>query len=277
MVPATGFAMRTENRPLAGEPAWNAVEIDYRRANHPLLVEPYLDGMSFSYVSLHCLELSIASPEPPPLALIETLRRVADANGARAVTDHLGFTHGRAQGARVGHVIAPPMTVAALDATCRNIERLQRRLRPYDFFVENLAHFFQFRGELDEGEFMRRMLERTGCGLLLDITNAYANEVNFGGSAREFLESVLPAAPRLQVHLAGGFFHAGMARYVDSHSEPIPEPVWHLFRDALQLGDGKFEAIFVERDWNFPQETGWREELRRVRARTEPAALEVSP
>jgi len=31
------------------------------------------------------------------------------------------------------------------------------------------------------------------------------------------------------------------------------------------LGRGKVDAVFIERDQNFPDETGWRSEVREVR------------
>jgi uncharacterized protein (UPF0276 family) len=54
--------------------------------------------------------------------------------------------------------------------------------------------------------------------------------------------------------------------YIDSHSEPIPEPVWDLYRHALDLGRRKIDAVYLERDQNYPDERGWRREIRQVRA-----------
>lgn len=269
MLPAIGYALREQNLPFADEPAWTAAEVDFQRADHPLRVKPYLSDFAFEYVSVHTLELSVCSPEPPERRYLDAIVAVAEENGAVAITDHLGFTHGERGGAGVGHVTAPPFTGAALDATCRNIEHLQRVFGERAFFVENLAHFFLFRGEMDEAEFLTEVLRKTGCGLLLDVTNAWANQLNFGIDATDFLRAVVPAASRMQMHLAGGFHDPRSGRFVDSHSEPIPEPVWQLYREALWLAEGKVEAVFIERDWNFPDEAGWREEVRRARRITE--------
>lgn len=266
MLPATGYALREENRPYAATPAWNAVEIDFQRASHPLRTKAYLAGLAFDYVSVHALEVSISSPAPPEARYLDALVEVAAENNASAITDHLGFTHGRRGGHGAGHVMTPPLTQTALDVTCRNIEIVQRHFGPYRFYVENLAHFFQLAGSMDEATFFCRMLERTGCGLLLDITNSYANQQNFGASAREFIEAVIPSAARLQMHLAGGFFDENKGRYIDSHSEPIPDDVWELYRDAVELAGEKVEAVFIERDWNFPSAEGWASEVHRARA-----------
>lgn len=265
MSAATGYALRDENRPYADDPAWTAVEIDFKRADHPLRTEHFLKGLEFDYVSVHTLDLSVSSPEPPDAKYLDALVEVAHENGARAITDHLGFTHGVKGGAGVGHVMAPPFTRASLDATCRNIDAIQRHFGNFKFYVENLAHFFAWQGELDEITFMTRVLERTGCGLLLDITNSYANQQNFGDDTGEFIRALVPVADKIQMHLAGGYFDERWGRYIDSHSEPIPDDVWSLYEESLTLGQGKVDAIFIERDWKFPREEGWRNEVHRAR------------
>lgn len=266
MLPATGYALREENQAYVGNADWNAVEVDFQRAAHPLRSKAYLDGLKFDYVSIHALEISICSPDPPQLAYLDALVEVAAENGAVAITDHLGFSHARPGGHGAGHVMTPPLTQTSLDVTCRNIETVQRHLGEHPLFLENLAHFFVLEGTLDEATFFQRFLHRTGCGLLLDITNAYANQRNFGTNASEFIEALLMYAPRVQFHLAGGFYDEPRGRYIDSHSEPIPEEVWELYRTALLLGGDRVEAVFIERDWNFPRADGWASEVAQARA-----------
>ena len=116
-----------------------------------------------------------------------------------------------------------------------------------------------------EADFVASLLKRTGCGWLLDVTNVYANSVNFGFDPYEFIATVMPHAASVQMHLAGGFYDEKSEMYIDSHSEPIPDPVWDLYRFSLWQGIGKVEAVFIERDQNFPDESGWRSEVRRVR------------
>lgn len=271
MPPAIGYAMRQDNLSVIDEPAWTGVEINFQEANNPLRPVPYLHGSSFEYASVHALHLSVASPEPPPLSYLDALTAVAQENGAVAITDHLGFTHGEPGGANVGHVTAPGWTPAALDAVCRNIDFIQKRFGRFALYLENLAHFFIFRGTMSEADFLGRVLEKTGCGLLLDVTNVYANAVNFGHDARAFIREVVGRAPRVQMHLSGGVVDTRNRRYLDTHSEPIPDAVWDLYRHALTVGRGKVDAVFIERDWNAPDEEGWRSEVRRVRQ----VALEV--
>jgi uncharacterized protein (UPF0276 family) len=265
MLPAIGYALREQNRRILDEPALNGVEITFEKADDPLRVERYIGNKDFDYVSVHALKLSVASPEPPRRDYLDALAAIAEENGAAAVSDHLGFTRDDASGVDMGHFAPPPYTAAALDATCRNIDFIQKYLRSRPFYLENIAYLFRFQGTMSEAEFLIRVLERTGCGWLLDVTNVYANAHNHGYDGYEFIRELMPVAPRVQMHLAGGYFHPTAQKYIDSHSYPVPDDVWDLFRYALEEGGGKVEAVFIERDQNFPDEAGWRGEVRRAR------------
>lgn len=264
--PRVGLAVREENRAVLGNPSVEAVEITLERADDPLRIEPYLDRDSFGYVSVHALKLSVASADRPRRDYLDALSAVVEENGAHAVSDHLGFTRHGNDGVEIGHFAPPPWTHEALDATCRNVDYLQSRYAPLPFFLENIAYTFQFDGTMSETDFLRSLFERTGCGWLLDVTNVYANAVNFGFDARELIAEVMPSVSRLQIHLAGGFWSEKRGRYIDSHSDPIPDAVWDLYGTALESGRGKIDAVFIERDQNFPDDQGWLEELGKARA-----------
>lgn len=79
---------------------------------------------------------------------------------------------------------------------------------------------------------------------------------------------------RSTVHLSGGYFDAEAGLYIDSHSRAVPDEVWGLYREALELGRAKVNAVFIERDQDFPDEAGWRAELRRARRVAEEAEAE---
>jgi uncharacterized protein (UPF0276 family) len=57
-------------------------------------------------------------------------------------------------------------------------------------------------------------------------------------------------------------------RYLDSHSEPISDAIWDLYRYALSVGRAKVDAVFIEREHNAPDELGWRREVRHLRQAT---------
>lgn len=265
MLPAIGYAIREQNRPILDDPALNAVEITFERADDPLRVTRYVGDMDFDYVSVHALKLSVSSPTPPGRNYLDALKEIARENGAVSVSDHLGFTRDGHDGVEMGHFAPPPYTSAALDATCRNVEIIQRYFGDLHFYLENIAYLFQFQGTMTEADFLASVLQKTGCGWLLDVTNVYANGRNFGFDPYEFIAQVMPIPQRVQIHLAGGYYDEQAEMYIDSHSQPVPDAVWDLYRFALERGRGKIDAVFIERDQDFPDETGWRGEVRQTR------------
>jgi uncharacterized protein (UPF0276 family) len=207
----------------------------------------------------------VGSPEGPGREYLEAIKAVAEENNADSVSDHLGFTRDVHEGVEMGHFAPPPYTIPALDATCRNVDVIQRFFKDRKFYLENIAYLFRFDGTMSETEFLKQVLGKTGCGWLLDVTNVYANSINFHFDPYEFIAEVMPAAGQVQMHLAGGFHDDKVNMYIDSHSHPIPEAVWGLYRHALELARDKVHAIFIERDQEFPNEQGWRDEVRTVR------------
>lgn len=266
MTPAIGYAIREQNRPILDDPAINAAEITFERADDPLRVDRYVRDHDFDLVSVHALKLSPASPDAPNRKYLEALRAIAIENGAESISDHLGFTRDRDNGVEMGHFAPPPWTQSALSATCRNIDHIQAFFGDTRFYLETIAYLFSFRGTMSEAEFLKGVLNRTGCGWLLDVTNVYANARNFGFNAFDFVSEVMPHADRVQMHLAGGYFDEQSEMYIDSHSHAVPDDVWELYRFALWQGVGKVDAVFIERDQEFPDENGWRTEVRQARA-----------
>ena len=265
MSPAIGYAIREQNRPILDDPAINAAEMTFERTDDPLRVDRYIQELDFDYTSVHALKLSVCSPEPPNQKYLDSLKTIALENDAVAVSDHLGFTRDTDGGVEIGHFAPPPYTEAALKCTCRNIARIQQYFGEIRFYVENIAYLFQFDGTMSEAKFLGRVLNNTGCGWLLDVTNVYANAMNFGYDSYQFIEEVMSATNSVQMHLAGGYYNEQAKMYLDSHSHPIPEEVWDLYEYSLELANGRAKAVFIERDQNFPDEDGWRQEIHKAR------------
>lgn len=77
--------------------------------------------------------------------------------------------------------------------------------------------------DMSEPAFFNRLHAQTGCGMLLDLHNLYANTLNLGISADEYLCELDPGIV-VEIHLAGGDWLK--AHYTDSHSRRTPSPVW---------------------------------------------------
>jgi uncharacterized protein len=173
-------------------------------------------------------------------------------------SDHIALT--RAGGVDIGHLAPLPFTREALDVLCANIDAARRRIGGL-LILENITYIVALsNAEMDEAEFLAELLRRTGCGLLLDVTNLYINAVNHGYDPRAFLDD-LPLERVVQLHLAGGHSHDGWL--VDSHSRPTPPQVWALLEEVVARAPVK--GIILERDEDLPPFGALLEELDRAR------------
>lgn len=77
--------------------------------------------------------------------------------------------------------------------------------------------------DMSEPAFFNRLHAETGCGMLLDLHNLYANTINLGISADDYLAALNPEIV-VEIHLAGGDMLKGF--HTDSHSRPTPDAVW---------------------------------------------------
>jgi len=82
-----------------------------------------------------------------------------------------------------------------------------------------------------ETHFLRELVRRTGCGLLLDINNVFVSATNHGFAALEYLAD-FPLEHVGEIHLAGHTEQTddeGALLRIDSHDRPVADAVWNLF------------------------------------------------
>ena len=206
----------------------------------------------------HGLNLSLGSAEGIDSRYLDRFAVIVERVRPPYWSEHIAFT--RAGGVEIGHLSPLPFTREAIDVLCRNIETARRRI-PLPFVLENITYTAPLPGaEMNEAQFLRELLERTDCGLLLDITNLYINATNHGYDIDSFLDE-LPLERVVQLHFTGGHWHNGVL--VDSHSEPTPEPVWELME--LIAARAPVKGIILERDDNLPPFAELAAEMARAR------------
>lgn len=160
-------------------------------------------------------------------------------------SEHVAFT--RAGGVDIGHLAPVPWSREALDVLAANIGEVQA-LTDIPLIVENITYAFRVPGaELDEADFLAELVDRTGCGLLLDVTNLHTNAVNHGFDPIRFLDR-LPLDHVVQLHFAGGHWENGLL--IDSHSRRTPDEVWGLLDHVLARAPVK--GVILERDEELP-------------------------
>ncbi|MFM9829250.1 MAG: DUF692 domain-containing protein, partial [Sphingomonas sp.] len=196
-------------------------------------------------VALHGVSMSIGRAtglEPDYLA---RLKKLADRVKPLWVSDHLCWTG--IAGFNSHDLLPVPLTNEALDLVCSNIAQAQNVLERA-IIIENPSSYVTFAAdELTEWAFIAEMARRTGCGLLLDVNNIYVSATNHGFSAIDYLDGI-PVDHVRQMHLAG--HTAGEALLIDTHDQPVPDPVWALYVEASKrVGP---VATMIERDDNIP-------------------------
>jgi hypothetical protein len=221
--------------------------------------------------TLHAIGLSLGSEGIRDRTLfLEEISAVLKVMGATEFSDHLAFS--QVGGTRM-HDFAPLWRVEEqLDLFAGNVAWVQDRLG-VRMSVENVATLFDLGGDMTTAEFANEVSRRTGCGLLLDISNVLINEANgFCNAEAEFNQLDLGAVT--QVHLAGGELVDG--RVWDAHSHPVPatDVAW-LERLLPRLTN--CTSIIIERDERLHEGQELIEDLETVRRAVERATARVVP
>ena len=196
-------------------------------------------------VALHGVSMSVGSADGLRGDYLKRLKALVDAVDPLYVSDHLSWSR---TGRFNAHDLLPlPWTDEALDVVCANIHRAQDTLGRAMLF-ENPSSYLAFAEALmPEWEFVARMCERTGCGLLLDVNNVYVSAANHGFDPFAYLDGI-PAGRVRQIHLAG--HSQGNGLLVDTHDQNVPDGVWSLYAHALtRCGP---VATMIERDADIP-------------------------
>lgn len=193
----------------------------------------------------HSLELSLGSAEGVDADYLEKLADVVSIAKPAWFSDHICFT--RSGGVKIAHLAPVPFTEEALGVFISNIERVKRRI-DVPLILENITYNIEYPwNEMSEGEFIRRLVEETDCGLLLDVANLYINSTNLDFSWRRYLDE-LPLDRVVQIHFVGA--HRGHERLIDAHADATDDDIWNVFREVSVRCNIK--GAILERDENFP-------------------------
>lgn len=199
----------------------------------------------FHPVALHGVSMSLGSADGVDRDYLLRLKTLADEIEPMFVSDHLSWT--RTGGFNSHDLLPLPYTAEALDVVCANIDRAQGMLGR-TLLIENPSSYVTFSiSEMTEWEFIAAMCRRTGCDLLLDVNNIHVSASNHGFDVRDYVEGI-PFDRVRQIHLAG--HTQGHELLIDTHDQPVPNPVWILFALVTERVDDI--AVMIERDDNIP-------------------------
>lgn len=203
---------------------------------------------------MHGVSLSIGSTDPLNFDYLRQLKNLSNELQPAWLSDHLCWTGAHQTNS---HDLLPlPYNEEAINHVVDRIDQVQNFLGQR-ILIENVSSYITYKSsQITEWEFLNEIAKRADCYLLLDINNIYVSARNHQFSAIDYLNGIDPERVR-QFHLAG---HTDYGDYViDTHDQPITDPVWELYQKALK----RFGAIstMIERDDNIPSLEELMEEL----------------
>lgn len=227
-----GIGLRTPHFEAlaAASPPLSFVEVhseNYFADGGPALA--WLERFRADYaVSLHGVGLSLGSADPLDHRHLDRLSRLAARIEPALVSEHLCWSS--IGGRHLNELLPLPYSEEVLGHVCARVAQVQDRLgRP--ILVENVSSYVRFAAStIPEGEFVAELARRTGCGVLLDVNNAWVNAVNHGTDARDFIAAIEPSTVG-EIHLAG--FERTPAGLVDTHGAPVSAEVWALYGETV--------------------------------------------
>lgn len=184
-------------------------------------------------LSLHGVGLSIGAEGPLDEAHLDRLAALVDRYEPASFSEHLAWsTHG---GIFLNDLLPVPYEPATLARVCEHVDRIQGRLGRR-MLLENPSTYVEFSAStMSESQFLREVVRRTGCGLLLDVNNAHVSCVNHGRDAMAFIDD-LPLDAVGEIHLAGFASDrdaAGAPLLIDHHGSAVDETVWRLYSRVI--------------------------------------------
>lgn len=233
--PAVGFfEVHAENYLVAGGPSHHYLGLI--RERYPL--------------SIHGVGLSIGAQQPLDRDHLERIATLLERYQPESFSEHLAWSsHGELF---LNDLLPVAYDAATLERVCEHIDQVQNRLQR-QLLLENPATYLQFsHSSMDEAAFIDEVVRRSGCGLLLDVNNAYVSSINHHRDTRAYLQA-LPLHAVGEIHLAGFAEQrdaAGDRLLIDNHGAPVDAAVWQLYAELLQwIGAA---PTLLERDNDIP-------------------------
>ena len=129
-------------------------------------------------VSLHGVCMSIGGPQPLDKTHLGRFKALVDRYEPALVSEHLAWsTHDTTY---FNDLLPLPYTQATLARVADHIDEVQEAIgRP--ILLENPSTYVVFpESTMSETDFIRELVRRTGCGLLLDVNNVFVSATNHG-------------------------------------------------------------------------------------------------
>jgi uncharacterized protein (UPF0276 family) len=184
-------------------------------------------------LSIHGVGLSIGGAQPLDRAHLGRVKSLVERYEPAVFSEHLAWsTHGTSF---LNDLLPLPYNETTLKRVAAHVDDVQETLARR-VLLENPSTYLRFEASVySEIEFLEEVALRTGCGLLLDVNNAFVCAVNHDFAAKDYIDA-FPMRRVEEIHLAGyaeDTDEIGGRLLMDAHCAPVSEAVWTLYERAL--------------------------------------------
>ncbi len=212
-----------------------------------------LDEVAKHYpISMHTVGVSVGSASGLDRSHLHRVRALADRIDPFLISGHLAWsTHA---GDYLNDLLPLPYNDESLEVLAAHIDEVQDAFGR-QFLIENPSSYVGFaHSTMTEVAFLSELVDRTGCGLLCDVSNIYLSAHNMRFDPVRYIEG-LPIEAVSEFHLGGFTAEAddaepGGSVLIDTHATAVSEPAWTLYAHAVRrIGPA---PTLIERDNEIP-------------------------
>ena len=184
-------------------------------------------------ISCHGVGLSIGSEGGLNSEHLERLRLLIDWLKPAMFSEHLAWSSHNA--GYFNDLLPLPYTEEVCARVIRHINQVQDTLGR-KMMLENPSTYVAFNNsEMSEIDFIKKVTDATGCGLLLDINNVFVSATNQNYDPYDYINEY-PLEHVGEMHLGGHDEDKdddGAILLIDSHNNPVTNPVWALYEYTI--------------------------------------------
>ncbi|MDO6591672.1 hypothetical protein DS901_13075 [Loktanella sp. D2R18] len=202
-------------------------------------------------ISVHGVGLSIGSEGDLDPDHLGRLKHLIDWLNPASFSEHLAWsTH---DSHFLNDLLPLPYTETTLAKVASHISQVQEALGR-QMLLENPSSYLAFaESTYSEPDFLREIVTRTGCRLLLDVNNVFVSATNLKTSPQAYIDA-FPVEAVGEIHLGGhdeDKDETGAPLLIDSHGKAIVDPVWALLDYTLARAGPK--PLLIEWDNDVPE------------------------
>lgn len=183
-------------------------------------------------VSFHGVGLSLGASEGLDLDHLKKLKRLVDRFNPGLLSEHISWSN--IGGNTLNDLLPLPYTKESLACLVDNIKHFQDFIGR-NVLIENPSSYLEFNDStMNEWEFINEAVDKSGCGLLLDVNNVFVSSENHNWDSSEYIKRI-PYDAVGEVHLAGYEVRQieDKSIFIDTHGERVYDEVWDLYEKVI--------------------------------------------